>query len=113
VELVVVRPVSDQVGIRDKHARRLVVRAKNANRLSGLNEQCFVIRQVSERSNDGVECRPTSRGATGAAIDDQLIGLLSDFRIEIVHEHPERSLLMPTFTGDVATTWSANDRDHV
>ena len=88
------------------------MRAEDAHRLSGLHQQCFVVFELLQRSDDGVERRPIAGGAARSSVDDQLIGFLGNLGIQVVHQHPERSFLMPTFTGNFAPTRRANDRGH-
>ena len=73
VEFRVVRPVADQIRIRDQDARRFVVRAKNADRFAGLDEQCLVVLELAKRSHNRIERLPTPRRPTGAAVNNQLI----------------------------------------
>src|SRR5438309_1575248 len=44
-------------------------------------------------------CIGAPRRLAAAAVDDQLLGPLGDGRIEVVHQHPERRLLVPTLAG--------------
>ena len=112
IELLIIRPMPHQVRIRDQNARRFRMRAKNAHRLSGLHQQCFVIFELAQRPDNGMERRPIARGAARAAVDDQLVGFLGDLGIEIVHQHPQRGFLMPTLAGNLAPTRRANNRAH-
>ena len=52
VEVLPVRPAADEVGIRDQHARRIVVRAENADRLAGLDQQRLVVSERAQRCDD-------------------------------------------------------------
>ena len=61
-ELLPVRPVADQVGVRDQHARRPLVGAHDADRLAALHEQRLVVSRVGERAHDRVVRRPVARG---------------------------------------------------
>src|SRR4029077_1894013 len=65
---------------------------------------------------DSVERGPGSRRPTGPAIDDQVVRVLGDFPVEVVHEHPEGRLLLPATAGEVVPTRGANgagtDRAH-
>ena len=36
-----------------------------------------------------------ARRPPGPAVDDEVVGVLGDLRIEVVHEHPERGFLLP------------------
>ena len=48
-----------------------------------------------EGRDDAVEALPVARGATDAAIDDQVLRVLGHLCVEIVLEHPHRSLGLP------------------
>ena len=50
------------------------VRAENADRLAGLDEQRLVLAERAQRSDDRVEGFPVARRAADAAIDDELFG---------------------------------------
>ena len=49
-ELVPVRPVAHEVGVRDQHARRPLVRLHDADGLAGLHEQRLVVRERLQRA---------------------------------------------------------------
>jgi len=46
-----------------------------------------------------VEGRPIARGAARAAIDDQVLGVLRHFRIQVVVQHPQGGFLVPALAG--------------
>src|SRR6266404_453278 len=54
--------------------------------------------------DDGIECFPVARSSPRPAINNQSIGRLSDLRIEIVHQHAQRSFLMPAFAAAFCAT---------
>src|SRR4051794_27579348 len=85
------------------------MRAKLADRLSRLDEQSFVILEGSERTDDRIESLPATAGPAGAAINHELVGIFCDLRIEIVHEHAERCLLLPALAADLTPAWSPDD----
>ena len=102
-ELVPRRPFRHQVGVRDQHARRLLVRAEYTHRLSALDEERLVVGKPLERCDNRVIGRPVARGLAGAAVDDQIVGPLGDFRIEVVHQQPKCGFLIPAST---ASSWT-------
>src|SRR4029434_9912751 len=67
-----------------------------------------VILQFAQRPNDGVEGFPTPCGPARAAINNQLVGIFRDLGIEIVHQHPQRGFLMPSFATEFIPAWCAN-----
>ncbi len=102
VELVEMRPVvplADEIRIRDQDARRVGVRAENADRLAGLHEQRFVVFEGAERSDDRVIAVPIASRLAAPAVDDQIFGLFGNLGIEVVHQHAQRRFLLPAFAG--------------
>src|SRR6266576_5233441 len=59
--------------------------------------------------DDSIKCFPVARGSPIPAINDQSIGRLGDLRIEIVHQHAQRSFLMPAFAAAFCATRGANE----
>ncbi len=108
VELLPVRPMADEIGIRDEHARRVIVRLEYANRLAGLHQQRLVVVKLLQRFDDGAIGFPTARGASGSAIDDEIFGALGDFFVEVVHQHAHGSFLLPAFASDLIAAGRAN-----
>ena len=89
------RPARDEEAVRDEHARRPLVRAEDADRLSRLHEKRLVLLETRERRQDAIERGPRARRASGAAVHDELVGPLRDVRVEVVLDHPERGFLRP------------------
>ena len=94
------RPVADEVGVGEQHARRPLVRAEDADRLARLDEHRLVVLQRGERAHHRVEARPVAGGLAGAAVDDELVGVLGHLGIEVVHEHAQGGLLLPALSGE-------------
>lgn len=84
------------------------MRAKNSDGLAGLDEESFVIFERAKGRDDGVETFPIARGLSGAAVDDEIIGMLGDVGIEIIHEHAQGGFLLPTFAGKLRAAWRAD-----
>src|SRR5450755_3049632 len=85
------------------------MRTKFANGLAGLHQKGFVVLKLSQRTHDRVISFPASRGAPGSSVDDQLIRIFCDLRIEIIHEHAHGGFLMPTFATHLAAARRPND----
>ena len=100
-ELVPVGPVADQVGVGDEHARRHVVGLEHADGLAALHEQGLVVLEAAQGADDGVEAVPVAGRLAGAAVHDELIRVLRDLRIEVVHQHAEGGLLLPAPAADL------------
>ena len=107
-ELVPGGPVRDEVGVGDEHARRVLVRAEDAHRLARLHEQRLVVLQPLQRGDDGVVALPVARRLADAAVHDQLLRPLGHFRIEVVHQHPQRRFLLPALAGDLGAARRAD-----
>ena len=111
-ELVPVRPVADQVGVRDQHARRPLVRLHDADGLAGLHQQRLVVRQRLQRPRDRVERVPVARGLARAAVDDELVGVLGDVGVQVVVEHAQGGFLLPAPAGQLGASGGADDGLH-
>ena len=107
-ELGPVRPVADQVGVGDEHARRPLVRLHDADRPAGLDEHRLVLLERRQGAHHGVEGRPVARGLARAAVDDQVVGPLGDLGVEVVHQHPQRRLGGPRLRGQLGAARSAD-----
>src|SRR5262245_1011422 len=88
-----VRPVAHEVRVGYQHARRVFVRAEDADGFARLHKQRFVVIQIAQAAYDGVEAPPVARRLARAAVNDQVVGALGDLRVEVVHQHPHRGLL--------------------
>ena len=100
-ELVPRRPLRHEVGVGDQHPRRPLVRAHHADRLARLHEQRLVALERAQRPHDRVERVPRARRAPGPAVDDELVGVLGDVGVEVVHQHPQDGLLRPALAGEL------------
>ena len=78
-----------------QHARRILVRAEHADRLAGLDQQRLVGVERAQRLDDAIEAFPVARRAADAAVDDQLVRILRDLGVEIVHQHAQRRFGQP------------------
>ncbi len=92
-----------EIGVGDKHTRRVGVSAEHADRLAGLNEQRLIALEAAQSRNDAVERRPVARRSPDAAIDDELAWTFGDVGIEIVHEHPERRFGQPALGAELGS----------
>ena len=71
------------------------MRFHHANRFTRLHQQRFIRFETLECIQDGVERFPRTRGLTAAAVDNELLRMLRDLRIEIVQQHPQGSFGLP------------------
>src|SRR5207248_2376000 len=60
-----------------------------------------------KRAHDSMERWPITSRPAATAVDDQLIGVLRDFRIEIVVKHAQGGFLMPTLAAQLASARGA------
>ena len=100
-ELVPVRPVRHQVGVGDEDARRPLVGAEHADRLARLDQHGLVVAQRLKRADDGVERVPGPRRPARSPVDHEVVRPLRDLRVEVVHQHPHRRLLLPATAGEL------------
>jgi hypothetical protein len=100
--------MTNQIGIRDEHSRRLVVGAEFADRLARLNEQGLVVFKRAQRTDNGIETFPTPSSPSGPAVNDQSVRSFCDLRIEIIHQHAHSGFLMPPFATALCSAWRAN-----
>jgi hypothetical protein len=84
------------------------VGAEDPHGFAGLDQQCLIAAERSQRADDGVKRRPRPRGLARAAIDDQILRPLGDLGIQVVHQHPQRRFLLPTAARDDASAWRAD-----
>src|SRR5205085_9240225 len=78
-----------------------LVRSEHADRLAALDQERLVVAERAELTHDRIEGGPAPSRPSGAAVHDQRIGVLRDLRIEVVHEHPERRLLLPAAAAEL------------
>ena len=107
-ELVPRRPLGNEVRVGDQHPRRPLVRAEDADGLARLDEQRLVVVQLAQARDDRVERVPRAGGPTGAAVDDERVGMLGDIRVEVVHQHPQRRLLRPAAAAELRAARGAD-----
>ncbi len=99
------RPVPHEVGVRDQHAWRPLVGAEHPDRLARLHEQRLVGLELVERAHDRVVRLPAAGRLAGAAVDDEVFGVLGDLGVEVVHEHALGGFGAPALGGaDVAAS---------
>ena len=99
VELVEVLPASAQCGTR----LELAISTRGASACvrktpTGLPDCTSSVSSAFERAqrgDDAVEALPVARGAADAAVDHQLVRLLGDLGVEVVHQHAQRRLGQP------------------
>ena len=108
-ERVPVGPVRHEQRVRDQHARRHLVRAEHADRLSRLHEQGLVVRQALQRADDRVVGLPRAGRAPRAPVDHEVRRVLGDLGIEVVHEHAQRGLLQPAAAAQLEAARGADD----
>ncbi len=99
-ELVPGGPSRHQMRVGDQHAGRLRVGPEHPHGLPALDQQRLVVLQPAERGDDALVGWPVSGGLPTPAVDHQVVRPLGDRRIEVVHQHPERGLLVPALAGE-------------
>jgi hypothetical protein len=84
------------------------MRLEYADGFAGLDQQGLVVVELFQRCDDGVVGLPAARGAAGSAVDDQILGALGDFFVEVVHQHAHGGFLLPAFAGDLIAARGAD-----
>ena len=97
-ELIPIGPATHEVPVGDQHAWCVLVRAEHRHRLAALHQQRLVVGQRLQRAHNRVEGFPGTRGAAGTTVHHEIIRAFGDVGIEIVHQHAERRLLLPSTT---------------
>ena len=90
-----VGPSRDDHGRRDQHTRRVAMRRNDRDRFPGLDDESLVVTQTLEGLDDPLERFRAAGSPTPAAVHDQRRRVLGDFRVEIVEQAAQRSLLLP------------------
>ena len=98
-------PARYQVRVRDQNPWSIRVSPEDAHRTARLHQQGFIGFEVPEARHDTVEIIPAPCGATDAAIDDEVLGILRNLRVEVVHQHPQRRLGLPGASGTIRSRW--------
>src|SRR5437899_8823652 len=80
-----------------------------ADRFSRLHEKRLVIFELAQETHNRIERLPASGSASRSAVHNQLIWILRYVWIEIVHQHPHCSFLMPAFAGPLAAARRVDD----
>src|SRR5450432_2067483 len=101
--------MANQIRVGNQDARGLLVRPEFPDRLSGLDQQCFRILERLKRSNDGFIRFPAARSSASPAVNNQLLRILRDIRVEVVHEHAKGGLLLPAFAAQLIASRGAYD----
>ncbi len=107
-EVLPVRPLADEVRVRDQDPRRPLVGAEHGDGLAGLDEQGLVVGEAAQLADDGVERLPAAGRAARAAVDDEVVGVLGDLGVEVVHQHPQHGLLLPAAGGQLGAARGAD-----
>ena len=103
-------PGRHNVAVGDEHAGRVGMGFQNADGLARLHEHGFVGVERFQRFDDAVEFSPVARRASGAAVDDQLIGQQRHLGIEVVFQHSKSCFRLPVFGAQIGSPLRANRR---
>jgi hypothetical protein len=106
------RPLADQVRVRDQHPRRFLVRAEHTDCPPALHQQRLVVLQPAQLAHDRVIVLPAPRRLARAAVDHQILRALGHIRIEVVHQHPQRGLLLPAFARQLTSVRGSDRLGH-
>ena len=95
VKVIPVGPVRHNVGVGNEHSGRFTVGLEHAYRLTGLDQQGFILLQPFEGGDDLVVAGPVPGCPADAAVDHQLLRVFGHFRVKVIHQHPQRCLHLP------------------
>ena len=112
VELIAGCPMGHEVGVCNEHSWRVAERSEDTHGFSRLHQQRLIVFQPAERFDNRVELFPAPGRPAGAAVDDQLAGILRHLFIEVVHQHAKSGFLVPSFARDRCAPWCADRRVH-
>ncbi len=98
-----------QIRVGNQDPGRILVRFKNHHRLARLNQQGLILFQVLERLQHRIEGFPTARRLPASAINDQIIGFLGHFRVEIVLKHAVSGFAEPILASQFCSTRRADN----
>ena len=101
-------PMRHEVRIRDQDPRAVARRAEHADRLAGLDQECLVVLEPLQLGDDRVEGLPAPCRPTGAAVDDEVVGILGHVRVEVVHQHAQGGFLLPPLAGELGAARRAD-----
>ncbi len=101
VKAVPIIPVAHQIRIAQQHPRRIFMRPENPHPLSRLHQQRLVRLQRVQRPHNRMKTFPIPRRLARSAVHHQIFRLLRHFGIEVVQQHPQRRLLLPSFAGNL------------
>ena len=114
-ELVPVRPVTDEVRVRQQYAWCPLVRAEHADRLARLNEHRLIRLHRPHRAQHRVEGVPTACRAPRSPVDDEIVWSLGDVRVEVVLQHAIWRFDLPIRTRQLCSAggkdWSGSGHD--
>lgn len=96
-------PVADQVGVGDQDAGRPLVGLHDADRAAGLDQHRLVLLQAAQGADHRVEAVPVAGGLAGAAVDDELVGVLGHLGVEVVLQHAQGGFLLPAQSAQFRT----------
>ena len=95
------RPFPDEVRVGDQDAWRPLVRPQHPDGLAALDQEGLVVGEDPQLADDRIEGVPAANRPPGAAVHDEVIRVLGDVRVEVVHQHPQGRLLGPPATGQL------------
>ena len=88
-------PARHQVRVGDQHPGRICMGPEYPGRPAGLHQQGLLVSKLPEALDHAVEVVPAACGAADAAVDDQILWILRDLGVEVVHQHAKRRLGLP------------------
>ncbi len=101
-------PVAHQVGVSNEDTWCPLVRAEDTYGFARLHQKSLIGFQRLQGAHDGVVCFPGAGSFTCAAINNKLLWVLGNLRVEVVHEHAHGRFGLPVLGSQLVSACGAN-----
>ena len=98
-------PVRNQVRVGNQYPGCFFMGLEHTDRLTRLDEQCFVLLEVLKRTYNLIETVPIAGSPTDPTVDNEFGGVFRDLRIQVVHQHAHRGLGPPVLALKFIPGW--------
>jgi hypothetical protein len=88
------------------------MRAEDGHRLAGLDQQGLVRFEPFERRQERFEAIPIAGRLAASAIDDQVVRVAGDLRIEVVLQHAIGGFDQPVLAGELRAARGSDNSRH-
>ena len=112
VEILLGGPGRHDVGIGQQNPGRVRMGAEDGHRLARLDHERFVRLQIAQGGQNRVKGAPVAGRAAPPSVDDEVVGIKGDGRIEIVLQHAIGRFDLPVLAGQGRSPGSMNGSRH-